>query len=351
MTAKQARIAVYGAGAMGTVLGALLSQGGLRVDLITRNAAHVERLRKDGARIDCTADGTSRTICVNALLPTEMHGQYDVIFLMTKQRFNREIVTDLLPFLAEDGAIVTTQNGLPEHGIAEIVGAERTYGAVTSFGANFMEAGRVELTSETSAMHIDVGGYCNDGAKLFLLREILSYAKTNDRFVRTTDDLPGSRWSKLAINAAFSGLSAMTGMTFGEVAKKRKTRKIALGVLRECVAVASAQGVKLAKMQGFDIAKFLAEKSPVKNVIAYMVLPFAMKKHKNLHSGMLKDIENGKRCEIDFIDGVVAEEGARVGVPTPLCQRIVEIVHDIENGLYETSYANTDFFVDACTND
>ena len=59
---------------------------------------------------------------------------------------------------------------------------------------------------------------------------------------------------------------------------------------------------------------------------------------------MLRDIQNGKKCEIDFIDGVVVKKGKSVDVQTPLCEKIVEIVHGIENGLYETSYQNVDFF-------
>ena len=60
---------------------------------------------------------------------------------------------------------------------------------------------------------------------------------------------------------------------------------------------------------------------------------------------MLKDVEKGRKCEIDFIDGVVVREGEKVGVATPLCAKVVEIVHGIENGLYETAYKNMDFFL------
>ena len=60
---------------------------------------------------------------------------------------------------------------------------------------------------------------------------------------------------------------------------------------------------------------------------------------------MLRDIDSGRKCEIDFINGVVCEEGKKVGVETPVCEQIVEIVHGIENGLYETDYKNVDFFV------
>jgi 2-dehydropantoate 2-reductase len=78
--------------------------------------------------------------------------------------------------------------------------------------------------------------------------------------------------------------------------------------------------------------------------LAYEILPFAMRKHKKLRSGMLMDVQNGRKCEIDFICGVVVKEGEKVGVETPLCRQIVEIVHGIENGLYETDYKNVDFF-------
>lgn len=348
MRAREAKIAVYGAGAMGTILGALLTKGGLEnVELITRNEAHVNGMRENGATIVCEGDAAVLNQKVNALFPKEMTEKYDVIFLMTKQRHNAEILKNLLPYLKEDGAVCTTQNGLPEVSVANVVGKNRTYGAATSYGATFLGEGRVALTSKIEAMSMEVGGYENDGEKTELLREILSYvgkATGNESFVKTTDNLAGARWAKLAINAAFSGLSVVTGMTFGEVARKHKTRKIALGVLRECMAVAKASGITLAQMQGHDMEKLLGGETLLQRMIAYLVLPFAMKKHKKLVSGMLKDIQNGRKCEIDFVNGAVITEGEKVGVKTPLCQKIVEIVHAIEDGIYEIGYQNTELF-------
>ena len=150
---------------------------------------------------------------------------------------------------------------------------------------------------------------------------------------------------RIAINAAFSGLSVVTGQTFGKIAKKYKSKKIALGVLRECMDVATAKGVRLEKMQGYDMQKLLGKRSFFGTVFALFALPFAMKRHKKLRSGMLADLENGKKCEIDFIDGVVCKMGETVGVETPLCDKIVEIVHGIENGVYEISPANLDFII------
>lgn len=348
LTAENAKIAVYGAGAMGTVLGALLTKGGLKnVCLITRNQAHVDGLNACGARIECTAENTEYNVKVTACTPAQMQEKYDVIFLMTKQKNNVEILQFLLPYLSDDGIVCTTQNGLPENSIAEIVGKDRTYGGVASFGATFLGGGSVALTSKIDGMRMQICGFENGNEKLGSLADVLSYvgkATDNENFVVRTDNLSGARWSKLAINAAFSGLSVVTGCTFGEIAKCKKSRKIALGILRECLAVANASGVALEKMQGHDMQKLLGGKGFFKTQFALFALPIAMKKHKKLLSGMLKDVQNGKKCEIDYIDGAVCKAGKAVGVATPLCDKVVEIVHGIENGLYEISYENTDFF-------
>jgi len=340
-------IAIYGAGAMGTVLGCLLNMGGLKnVDLITRNQAHVSALNAHGAKIVCSVDGKELTAKVNALLPSEVNKKYDVIFLMTKQRDNERIVSGLLPMMHEDSIICTTQNGLPEEGIARIIGEERTYGAVTSFGANYLEPGRVLLTSALHAMHMEIGGYKSQ-EKTPLVCEILSYAgKAIDHsaFVSVSKDLTASRWSKLTINAAFSGLSVITGLSFGTLAKRYRSRKITLAVMRECVAVAKAAGHRLAPMHGYDMEKFLSDRNIFKKLIAFVLLPFTMKSHKNISSGMLKDIRQSKRCEIDFINGAVVKAGKKFHVETPFCDQIVEITHGIEDGLYEIDYKNLDFF-------
>ena len=128
------RACIYGAGAMGTVLGAFIARAGRQIDLVTRNREHVAALKAGGAKITF-ASGGGFTQQVSAFLPEEMSGGYDVIFLMTKQRDNARIVAGLLPFLNDGGAICTTQNGLPEPSVAEVAGGENTLGCAVSWGA------------------------------------------------------------------------------------------------------------------------------------------------------------------------------------------------------------------------
>ena len=143
------RTAIYGAGSLGTVLGAYLSKNGVEIDLVNRNRAHMEALRKYGARISGTVE---MTVPVRAVYPEEMNGTYDIIFLMTKQQNNRETVTFLKDFLADDGLMVTMQNGIPEEGIAEIIGENRTVGCVVEWGATMFAPGQCELTSAPDSL-------------------------------------------------------------------------------------------------------------------------------------------------------------------------------------------------------
>ena len=115
------RTAIYGAGSLGTILGAYINKAGEPIELINRNKAHVEALQNSGAKVVGTVDFTQK---VTAYTPAEMSGTYDIIFLMTKQQHNKEVVTMLKDFLAPDGVLVTFQNGLPEIQIAEILGVE-----------------------------------------------------------------------------------------------------------------------------------------------------------------------------------------------------------------------------------
>ena len=145
--------AIYGAGAMGTVLGAYIARAGRDIDLINRNREHVAALKEKGAHIVGTVDFTQK---VNALLPEEMTKKYDIILLMTKQRMNGEIVAFLKDYLKVAGAHCTCQNGLPEPKIAEIIGQDRTLGCAIAWGAAFRGKGVSELTSEPAALTLSL---------------------------------------------------------------------------------------------------------------------------------------------------------------------------------------------------
>ena len=329
------RLCIFGAGAMGTVLGAHLVRAGVSVDLVSRNRAHVEAMRLHGAKIVGKANFVQT---VTAYLPDELSEPYNLIFLMTKQRDNANTAEFLKSILKEDGAICTLQNGLPEPVIAEVIGPNRTYGCAAVWGANLLQPGVAELTSDD--LSFSLGAFGKDSGKLQEISSILS------RMGRVYEEpnLIGARWAKLMINAAFSSLSVITGTTFGTVAKKFRSRKIALASLQECIEVAEAAKIRIAPLQGHDVAKLLGYKTACKRCFSFAILPLCMKHHRDLVSGMLLDLKRGRRTEIDYINGVVCAYGRKFGVATPYNDKAVELVHGIENGICESSFESLVFF-------
>lgn len=321
------RVAIYGAGAMGTILGAYVARAGKQIDLINRNKAHIEALKKNGAHVVGTVDFVQP---VRALFPEEITGKYDIIFLMTRQSQNREIVSSLQNFLSETGVICTTQNGLPEPLVAEIIGADRTYGCAVAWGATFIGEGKSELTSDPSALTFALGAYRYKKSDE-RLRKIKEYLECMGS-VTVENNFIGARWSKLIINAAFSGISTFTGLTFGAIAREETGKRAALAVIREGITVANASDVKLAKIQGHNVMKLLGYRTKLRKKISLKLLPLVMKKHEQLTSGMLYALRQGKKCDVDYIDGVISEYGKKYGVRTPVCDKICAVVHEIEDG-------------------
>ena len=333
------RTCIYGAGSLGTVLGAYITKNGGKIDLINRNKAHVEALRKNGAQIVGTVD---MKVPVTAIFPDEMQGKYDVIILLTKQLFNKEVVTMLKDFLADDGVICTLQNGIPEPLIAEIVGSNRTVGCTVEWGATLKEPGVAELTSDTDSLSFHMGKM--DG----ITNEQFNKVKSTLELmcpVEVEDNLLGARWSKLLINATFSGLGTVVGGTFGSISESNDAKPIALATMKECIDVGHAAGITFAPVQGKDITKLFYYKNSIKKAFAKLLLPIAMKKHRDIVPSMLQDIRNGKKCEIDAINGVVCEYGKKHNVPTPYNDKIVDIIKQIQDGKLKAETANLKLFV------
>ena len=337
---KDIRCAIYGAGSLGTVLGAYMTKNGCPVDLINRNKAHVAALKQNGARIKCTVE---MTVPVHALLPEEMTGRYDVILLMTKQQHNREVVTFLKDYLAGDGVIVTLQNGLPEPDIAEIVGEERTMGCTVEWGATLSAPGECTLTSDAQSMSFHMGRMARIPDERY--REVKSLLELMCP-VQEETNLMGARWSKLLINATFSGLGTVIGGTFGDVANQKEMRRVAQVCINECIDVGHAANVTFAPVQGMDITKLFYAKSAAKRALSSLIIPIAMKKHRAIEPSMLQDLKKGKACEIDSINGVVCAWGRKYGVKTPVNDRIVEVVKKIQDGARKPTPENICLFDD-----
>jgi len=332
------RAAIYGAGSMGTILGAFITKNGGQIDLLNRNQAHIAALREKGAHVTGSVDFVQP---VRAFTPEEMNGTYNIIILLTKQMENEQIVRFLVHYLTPDGVIVSLQNGIPEILISHIVGADHVLGCTCAWGATMQEPGVSELTSAPDSLTFQLGSlspFPNRHLKdVKELLELMGPVTVEDNFI-------GTRWTKLLINASFSGLSTALGCTFGEVIKPHDTRPIVQLLIKECIDVCEKAKIRFEPVQGKDVVQLLDYKNPVKKWFSYNILPLTMRKHMRLKASMLQDIEKGKRCEVDALNGVVCNAGREVGVPTPMNDMVVKVIHRIEAGELKPCRDNLKFF-------
>ena len=152
-------------------------------------------------------------------------------------------------------------------------------------------------------------------------------------------------WACAGRSCSSTPRSAVIGGTFGDAAENKTSRVCCQNLIKECIDVAAAAGIKIEPVQGKDIVKLLDYKgNGIKKKISFALIPICIKKHRLLKASMLQDLEKGKKCEVDAINGVVCAYGRKYGVPTPYNDKVCEIIHGIEDGKYTYTFDNVTMF-------
>lgn len=332
------KLAIMGAGSLGTILGAYIQKGGMDIDFIDANEENVKALNEKGATVTGQVEFN---IPVKAYTPENMQGIYDVVFYVVKQTYNEAALKQLLPHLGKDSMVVTLQNGVPEPAVAEIVGAERTAGCPVGWGATWLGPGISELTSNPEIMSFDLGAYTGGiTEKIIKVKEILELMCTTV----LEENLMGSRWTKVLVNSTFSGMSTVLGCTFGDILDDEHALNCVKHIANECIEVGKAAGIKMEPIQGHDIGSMLGFKTKAEMDSKDPIYKATWGPHRKLKASMLQDLEKGRRTEIDAINGIVCSFGKKYGVATPVNEQVVNIVKGIESGKYKYEYANLQLF-------
>lgn len=334
------KVAIYGCGAMGTVLGAFLIKNGLEVTLIDSYVDHVNALNEKGAHIVGCADFT---VPVKAITPEEMDEIYDIVFVLTKQTANYTALPHLKKFLHDDSVVCTLQNGVPEYSVSEYIGGNRTVGGTVLWGATFVGPGVSEVTQDVTSgnMLFDIGemdGKLSDRIKK--VASVLEYMGP----VNVVENLMGARWSKLILNSCMSGMSAVTGSVFGDILKNKKASACLSFIANDIVNVSEAAGIQLENVMDMNMRDFGKVDSLENFNTSQKCFERFYDDKRTAKASMLQDLEKGKKTEVDMINGFVVEQGKKYGIPTPYNDIAVKVIKGIENGELKLTMDNIKFF-------
>lgn len=295
------RIAVLGTGALGCVFAAKLARCA-EVWVLGAWTAAIDAIRRDGIRIH-DRDGSVWQARVHATSDPVAVPVCDVALLLVKSYQTARAAAWAAHVLSPDGLAVTFQNGLDNGPKLEAaVGSGRAAFGVNYTGATLIGPGETRHTAQLTNL---IGARPTIMAKVATLIDIMIAA---DLDTRATDAIAGEVWGKAIVNAAINPLTALWRVPNGELLATDERRALLRTLVDEAATVARARGVAL------PFADPLAHTAEICRASA------------SNHSSMLQDVERGRPTEIDSINGIIAAEGKRLGVPTPLNEMVWRLV-------------------------
>lgn len=332
------KLAVFGAGAIGSTIGAYLTRAGRDVTLIDFWPAHIEAMQREGLRVSAQDEEfTVKAKAVHLADVCALRRRFDAVFLAVKSYDTAWAVTFIEPYLTPGGVLISAQNGINEDVIAPHIGYSRTLGCVVTIGAGLYEPGHVTRTSASSRPSLAIGEL--NGMMTPRIQELVTVV-TSVGPSRVTGNLWGERWAKLTVNSMANALAGITGLGSAELRRAPEAFPICLAVASEAVSVAQTLGVRVEPVSGVPAQAYV---DAARGVGREELRTQFMEAGRQLGTGrpsLLQDVLKGRRTEIDFLNGYVVRKGREVGVPTPMNEAIVALTKRLEAGELKPSLAN-----------
>jgi 2-dehydropantoate 2-reductase len=301
------RIAVLGAGSMGSLFGGLLSSTGSEVWLVDIREDHIRAITEHGLIIE--SDEGKRVVTPSATTRPQAVGPVELLIVFVKAIHTAEAMATADALIESNTLVLSLQNGLGNlETIADKVGPDRVIAGVTYEGARTVGPGHVYHQVKASTVIGALEGNPTD--------RIMAIADTFRRSGLPTDvkkDVQGLVWSKAVINISVNALTAITGLKFSEIVASLEATKILEHTIDECVQVTRKLGVKL----DYDA-------DPHGHIKAHLQRIGPNK------SSMLQDMENGRKSEIEALNGKLVAYGRQLGIPTPFNELLTYLIQTIE---------------------
>ncbi|CAN5431588.1 2-dehydropantoate 2-reductase [soil metagenome] len=335
-----APILIWGAGAIGGTLGAAFIRAGHAVVFVDNVAEHVAAINARGLRIEGPI--FQDTVKAQAFLPANLKGKFDTIFLCVKAHHTRAAAAALLPHLADDGVVVSAQNGLNELVIADVVGKARTIGCFVNFGADYLEPGVVHYSGHGAVVIGEL-----DGKRTPRIEELHRLMRDFEPKAVLTENIWGYLWGKL-IYGALLFATALTGDSIADVLDDKRYRPVLTALGLEVGRVAKASGVKAEAFDGFDPGAFAPGSAAEATERSFDDMVAHNRRSAKSHSGIWRDLAIRKRkTEVDAQILPIVDIGGKIGLAAPLTARTVAMIHEIEDGKRPLALANLDELIKA----
>jgi len=327
------KILFVGAGAIGSYLGAFLTRAGHDVTLIDPWAEQVETIRQKGITVTGPHDPfEARPSAVHLHESQRLPRDFDIAFVAMKV-YDTAWATQLaVRHLKPEGYVVASENCWPDPIVAGIVGPERAVGLVMSkIGVALWKPGQVERGMEKGSGkgHDVFRAGEHDGRitpRTTALAEMLSVVDGS----LATDNLWGERWAKLCANAMGNPVQAMSGLGSLEIMSSEVGRAITIHLAGESARVGLAGGYRVPKINGAPAEQWAdAGRRETYDALDRMLTPQSAST-RNWRASMAQDVTKGRPTEIDYMNGHVVAQGRARGVPTPVSEAVVEMIHAIE---------------------
>lgn len=323
-------ILIWGAGAIGGILGAYWARAGHQVMMVDIVPEHVEACRANGLQIEGPVEEFTQV--VQCVTPDELTGTYRRVVLAVKAQATEEALKALLPHLAQEGYILSAQNGLNEKTIANFAGSERTMGAFVNYGADWIGPGRILFGNRGAVVVGEI-----DGSIRVRTKEMHSLLQVFEPDAVLTEDIWAYLWGKLGYGAMLFATALTPDSMTANFADQARGPAL-IGLAREVMQTAVAEGVDPKPFNGFEPSAFMPGAPEAATLQSVADLAEFNSKTAKTHTGIYRDLAVRKRkTEVDPQVGAIAEIAASHGIDTPLLRRLVELIHDIEEGRREMS--------------
>jgi 2-dehydropantoate 2-reductase len=316
------RIAIIGAGAIGSVIGGLLSKAGEDIILVGRKP-HIDAINQNGLILE----GGPGTIVIKVKAAENLDFKPGLALLTVKAQHVVSSVTETQQFLSGT-QVVTMQNGVQsDDQAAGLLGKKNIISSVVAFNGQFLEPGKVSYSIPFSKTALLIGEpFGNKGNRLQTLSALLNKAIGTD----ISEDIRAAHWTKLIWNLQ-TAVPAITGLSYQDSYQYPEVRELTISLLKEGLKVIKAAGIKTANVPGFPIEPIEA--------MARESLPTASSLLKKIAESLgkvpvlgstLQSIKRGTSTEVDYLNGEIVNIGKKNGIPTPVNSLVVGLVHQIE---------------------